>query len=155
MINGTYTYYVIQQRQKAKGKWLKLESKLEVIPEEDRGDFGNCGSDYWGRSTNPKIGSGNDRRPKNKIADKQFYECYNATGQYGWWDLKYAVAALDQVTKDDEGGMYNSCDGYGKLCQHIRHEFRVTKVTLVYKREFSAITPDDVLQAIRPKRRKT
>ena len=155
MINGTYTYYVVEQRRKAEGKWLKLDSKIAIIPEKDRGEFSSCGSDYWGRSMNPRIGSGNERRPQNRASDRQFYECYNATGQHGWWDLKYAAAALDRVVKDDEGGMYNSYDGYGKFHQHIRHEFRVTKVTLVYKREFSAITPDDVLQAIRPKRRKT
>ena len=145
MRNGTHIIFCIQQRQSKKGAWLKLDSELKPVPKKDN-DWSTCGDDYWGRSTNPLKKGGNWER-KFPDADKQWQDAYNATGTHGWYDVEYAIAALKRIRDDDNNGMYDSIDGYGKRHQVIRHEFRIVKMVLTYHLEVTPATIEDLVES--------
>ena len=145
MKNGQYTFYVIQQRRRAEGEWLKLESPIKPIPEEERHDWSNCSPEFWGCSLNPHT---KNYKPSHIAADKEWCECKVATGNCGWWTLKYAIEALKRVRQDDADGMYDSRDTYGKTEQLVRHEFRIVKIQLTYEYISEPLTVEDVVQAV-------
>lgn len=145
MKNGQHTFYVIQHRVTAKGGWLKPDSKLVPVKKSD--EWSLCGADYWGRSTNPHIGTGNNWRPANPTADKEFHQCNNDTDCYGWYTLKYAIAALKRCRQHDAEGMYNTMSTYGNLEQEVRHEFRIAKVQITFQKSIEPLTVEDVVAA--------
>lgn len=146
MKNGQYTFYAVQQRTHSKGGWLKPNSPLQPVPAQEC-EWHCCGNDYWGYSTNPHVGTGNNWIAAHRRADKEWFDCQRATGQHGWFTLKYALAALKRLRKHDSEGHYNYRDTYGKLCQEVRHEFRIVKITLTYQRNIEPLTVDDVVEA--------
>jgi len=149
MINGTFTYYVIQTRtifSSSKSVVSKCDLR-RLIPESKRHEWISCGADAWGRSMNPHVGEGNNWRPKYPLADKQWYECKRQTGWNGWFNVNYALSALKRVRKDDDEGMYDAKSSYGKKEGVIRHEFRIVKVVQVYQRDETELTIDDLLES--------
>lgn len=126
---GIYTFYVIEQRVTHKSPWLKPKEKLSPV---EREGWTECGRDYWGRSTNPHIGTGNDWRPKYKPADENYSVVRQNTGHYGWTQIEFAQRALAQLRKDDAAGMYDSRDGYQHHDQAVRHEFQIKRMEMTY-----------------------
>jgi len=143
MRDGEYTLYCIQFLTIAETPWDKPKHSLK--PLKKKGDFGFCG-DNWEPSLNPHIGKGNDWRAKNKLAGEQWHYTFIATGHHGWWDLKYAAAALQRVQADDVEGKFDYKDhGSGRLMQRRRHQFRIVKITAMHKTE--PVTVQDFVAA--------
>lgn len=155
MRNGTHVVYCIQYRTFASGEWLKLDSKIKELPEYGTVKFPKsaktqwsvCG-EHWSRSMIPHVGTGDQHRPLNQKAYDQFRDTYRATSYHGWWDAKYAIAALKRIKQDDEKGEYDSRDGYGKLHQRIRHEFRLARLELTYQKKIEPISVDELVEAL-------
>jgi hypothetical protein len=145
MKNGQYTFYTVQQRLRARTDWLKPLTPLILVPDQE---WKGCGDGYWGRSVNPHIGRGNNWRPANRAADTEWWNCYQATGIYGWFSLKYAIAALSRCRQHDNEGLYDICDIYGDIEQVQRHEFRIVKIALTYQKTVEPLTVDDCLDFV-------
>lgn len=144
MKNGQYTFYAVQQRLQSQSDWLKPDGPLNPVQECEW----HCCGEYWGRSTNPHVGKGNNWHPANRAADTEWWDCQLATGQHGWFSLKYALAALRRCRKHDNEGLYNSRGTYGTVAQSRRHEFRIVKITLIYQKTVEPLTIDDVVEVI-------
>jgi len=125
--NVNVTYYVIQHRRTHESPWLKPKGRLK--PVDDRWTFSSW--DYFGRAFCPRIGKGNDRRPRSKKADEDQTAVYQECSRHGWKQLKYALHALQRARKMDDGGEFDCIDPYGHKCQAVRHKFRVVKVHYV------------------------
>ena len=115
--------------------WSKPEEPLAKV--EDKG-WSGCSSDYFGHSLNPHIG--NNWYPANIEANRQFYDNYHNTGIHGWNDVEIAIEALKRIRKDDSNGLYDTRDTYRKLCQVVRHNFRILKIEISYNRQDTPIT---------------
>lgn len=126
---GIYTIFCLQFRTTEKSPWLKPKEKRERV---ERDEWGWCGRDYWGRSTNPHIGTGNDWRPRNKAMSDDAAATFRATDHFGWTKREYANTALKTARKDDDAGMYDSRDTYGHHEQSVRHEFRIVRLEITY-----------------------
>jgi len=131
MRDGSYTIYSIQHRETHTNEWLKPDTPL--LPVKKDPDWGHSGTDYWGHSTDPHIGTGNDWRAKNEAAHEELFRNKMDTGYCGWDTLKYAKAALKRLRRDDDKGMYDSRDGYGTYHQSCRHEFRIILISMMKK----------------------
>lgn len=138
--DGNYTFYYIQFRTTHESEWGKPDGPLKPVERKNPRDheWAGTGSDYWGHSLNPHIGRGNNWRARNKKASDEMREIDMATGHCGWYTLKYALAALRRLRKDDEAGHYDSTDNYRHKMAAVRHEFRLVKVTMSRKTEVLA-----------------
>jgi hypothetical protein len=142
MKNGHHIIFVLQFRTVSK-------SPADARAKKDDKWYG-CGDDYWGRSTNPYIGSGNTWRPRNRAASEDFRAAFHNTGQHGWSHLPFAVAALKRVRKDDAAGMYNYKDpSNGRDIQTVRHEFRLVKLEVTYNLSDQPIDMEDLVEAMK------
>lgn len=130
---GKHEFYTIQFRTVGKNKWLDLDSSIKPVDYEE---WHYCS---WGQSCDPHIGTGNNWRAKNQKAHRQWHDLSMATGYHGWYDMKYAIAALKRLREDDSNGVYDSFDGYNKRHQRVRHEFRIVKLTISMKMEAADI----------------
>lgn len=147
MENGQYTFFVIQHREIARSEWAKPEDGIQPIPILSSADWNCCGDDYWGRSTNPHIGTGNRWRPANQRANDEWFQCRSDTGMHGWFTFKYAVAALNRCREHDAKGWYNTFGTYGTLEQVVRHEFRIAKVKMTFEQSIEPLTIEDTIAA--------
>ena len=149
MQNGEYTFFIIEYRRTHQTDWLKPEGKLKRIKKDE--EWSICG-EYWSRSLNPTIGSGNRWRAKHQSAAIEWQHLRNATGRHGWTSLSNATRAIAQVRIDDETGMYDTLDTYKKLCQRNRHEFRISTVKMVYNVSIEPTTIEDAINVRRKKK---
>ena len=132
MQDGRYEIYVIQHRTTHQSPWLKPKGKLEPIIDRD---WGSCGVDYWGFAMAPHNGNASDFKYKYQKSSDQLFDVRNKTGYPGWFDIKYAIAAVKRLSKLDAKGKFDSFDGYNNHCQAIRHEFRIIRILLSQKTE--------------------
>lgn len=145
MENGTYDYYAIQQRRRAESPWAKPDEPIKEISVGKRGDWNLCG-DFWSRSTNVHVGTGNNWHPQNRKADQEWHGCYHKTGQHGWWTLEYAIAAFRHLRKHDDEGMYDSFGSYRDREQAVRHEFRLVRIHLVHERQITPVATEELVR---------
>ena len=68
------------------------------------------------------------------------------TGGSGWWTLKYAVLAMRRLSKGSQAGKLNYKDGYNKVTQAVRYEFRIVKISVSKKVEL--ISANDLIEAL-------
>lgn len=132
MTPGDHVFYTIQHRTTQKSPWL--EPSGELSPYEEGTDWSFSSFDHFGRALDPWAGSGNDYKPVDSKATDQKHAVRCITGQHGWWDLKYAKAALKRVKQLDAKGAFDS-KWDGTVTQAIRHEFRIVRVSLSYQVE--------------------
>ena len=132
MQDGTYTFYVLEWKTKARTKHLKPNGKLYPVEDSDwhYNDFDKIAEPWsnWGRPGAHPICSKSD-------AERQEIEQITHLEWSGWWTLKYAIKALQRVMKADEEGKFDYFDTYRKRTASVRHEFRVTKMTVSQKTE--------------------
>lgn len=119
MMDGTFTFYRLQHRQTHESPWLKPEGKLSSV-------YGSqwmySSWDVFGRIAEPWEGT---------ESQNETYDVLRNTEKRGWWTLKYAQKALRRLDKAQAKGKFDSRDGYGKVCQAKRYEFRLVKTILV------------------------
>jgi len=141
MQDGTYTFYVLEWRGVAKSPLLNPGGKLSPVEDDEWSyeDFDKVAEPWynWGNT---------DARPQcpKSDAERQEIEQITRFGWSGWWSLKYAIRALRRVMKADEKGKFDYYDGYGNHEQAVRHEFRVTKMTISQKTE-----PVDIKEVVK------
>lgn len=128
MQDGRYEIYAIQHRTTHQSPKGKLE------PVTDR-DWGSCGPDYWGVAMDPHNGNPSDLKHTYPKSSDELFDVRNKTGYPGWFDIKYAIAAVKRLSKLDAKGKFDSFDGYSNHCQAIRHEFRIIRILLSQKTE--------------------
>ena len=116
-----FEIYKIQHRRRAEGEWLKVDSPLKEV-EQEEWSF-SCW-DTFGASFDPWKSYGVRKYPK---ISAHVHRLWSKTGLKGWTKLEYAEAALQRVIKDDNRGKYDS-EHYGRKCQVLRHHFRIVKV---------------------------
>lgn len=143
MYDGAYTFYTIQFKTSHQSEWRKPKGELRPIKGKQ---WHYLGSDSWGKSINPKIGTGNSYRPKYKKAHEELFEIQMACDYSGWYSLKYALAALSRLVKDDAQGMYDSFCSYKTPMAAVRHEFRLVKITMHKTSEILGSITDPLLR---------
>ena len=143
MDDGNYTFYAIQFRRTHESPWLKPKGKLSPVKKKDT--WGGVGPDSWGGSIDPHIGSGNEWRARNKRSSDQLFSLRMKTGIAGWYDLKYAIAALKRLKKDSANGKHDGSGPYREHTQAIRYEFRINIMTM--SKTTRVLTCDDILEA--------
>jgi len=132
MIDGDFTFYTLQYRTTHKSPWLEPDGKLKPLKKEE---WRLCSWDVFGRTAEPWDGKGNNYKPKHRKSYDETHAVWSCTSYHGWWSLKYAVNGLMRVREADTKGRFDSRDGYGKLHQAVRHEFRIVKITVSKKTE--------------------
>lgn len=145
MKDGTFTFYTLQHRTTHRSPWLKPNEPLELV--EDHG-WSFSSWDVFGGTAEPWHGSGNDYRPKYRVAHDETHSVWANTGWHGWWSLEYAVKGLRRVRAADAKGKFDVRDRYRHHEQAVRHEFRLVKVTVSKKTE--VLTPEEVMEALVP-----
>jgi hypothetical protein len=123
MIDGNFTYYTFQHRYTHKSPWLNPQGKLKKVFDQE---WHNSNWDVFGKVAEPW----NNYKPKYPISHKETYEVYCSVGRHGWWSLKYAEKALKRLQKAQSKGRLDYKDGYNNVCQTIRYEFRIVKITV-------------------------
>ena len=132
MRDGKFTFYTIQHKRIAESPWLKPMEPL--LPCEGK-EWVFSSFDYFGASFDLHAGTGNDWNSIDKVASNELHDVWSKTSDHGWWSLKYAIAALKQVRKDDAKGKYDTRDSYGRHEAAVRHRFRIVKQTVSQKTE--------------------
>lgn len=132
MTDGTYTYYTIQHRVTHKNKWCELDAPLEPVEKLDEFSFSSF--DWMGQFAEPWVGSGNDYKPRYK-SHTELYGVWASTSFNGWWSKNNAFNALKRLHKASDAGKLDYKDAYGNLCQRVRFQFRVVKITVSQKTE--------------------
>jgi hypothetical protein len=144
MKDGNYIYYTIQHRSVSRSPWLKPEEPL-VPATIQQWCFSSW--DHFGASLDPHTGTGNEWHAVDKAASNEIHTVWSLTGSNGWWTLRFAIAALKQIRKDDSKGKYDCFDSYKNHQQAIRHEFRIMKLTVSQKTEVIDMH-NDVLEVV-------
>jgi len=148
MQDGNFTFYVLQHRKTHESPWLEPEGELQPVEERS---WVNSSWDYFGGTAEPweKPEHGPwDWEPKYKESHAEIRDVMDKTGRHGWWSHKYALCGLARVRKGDEEGKFDSRDGYNKLRQAVRHEFRLAKITVSKKTEIVGIRAAEKLKKI-------
>lgn len=145
MENGTFIVYTIQQRIVAEGEWCKIAGPIKPVDKYD--NWVLVGNNSFA-SIIPHIGTGNDRRPMNRSAYKEWQVTYHSTDIHGWFDIRFAIAALKRCRQDDEAGEYDTKDGYGKLHQRIRREYRIVTVRQTFSRTVEPVSVEDLMETL-------
>ncbi len=130
MVEGDHTYYSVQYQLIAEGERDKPDSLIEPVAK--LGEWSDVGKDgVFGQAFEPWAGSGNDYKPTNKAAYESRHSVWARTGYSGWWEEKYAMAALTRLRDRDERGQFDRRDHRystaGVWQQAQRHRFRVIK----------------------------
>lgn len=131
MRDGYHVYHLIQFRTVGRSSAEDRNGKILPVANNDwstAGDNFNAGID-------PHHGTGNDWRSKYPKSSDEQYNVWCKTGDYGWWNLDLAVAALKRCRVADKKGAFDSYDGYRNLQARCRHEFRVVRLTISKKTE--------------------
>jgi len=147
---GAYTYYAIQSRVTHLSPHNKPDKPLEHVskledgfgrPYETGGEWGGGPSsgDYVAE---PWVGD----KPKYKKSHDEKHDVWAKTGGSGWWTLKYAVNAMRRLNKGSEEGKLNYKDGYNKVTQAVRYEFRIVKISVSKKVEL--VSCSDLMDAL-------
>jgi len=126
MNDGKFHFYTIQCRVTHKSTWNEPKSQLNPVTEKQTWFFPSW--DVFDISFRPYRAD----MSMDKIAciNDEIHMVWSETGYHGWWNLKYAIQALERVVKDDSLGIYNYTDSYNKVCQAVRHEFRIVSITV-------------------------
>ena len=148
--DGAYTYYAIQSRVTHLSPHNKPEAPLVSVEKLDDG-FGRPYSREWHGMVGEYIaepweGSGNDYKPKHRKSHDEKHSVWAKTGGSGWWTLKYAVLAMRRLSKGSQAGKLNYKDGYNKVTQAVRYEFRIVKISVSKKVELSSA--NDLIEAL-------
>ena len=142
MEDGSYKYYTIQHRRTHESPWLQPDGPFEQVS-YDGWSFSSW--DHFGWIAEPWHGTGNDWRPKHKKSHDETHDVWSKTGSRGWWTLEYAMAAFHRLMKANDEGAFNSKDGYNKVCQALRFEFRI--VVVETSRKVTELTLGHLLQS--------
>ena len=115
---NSFVYYTIQQRTTSESPWLELDKPLKKVTKDNNWHNSNLGwLDKWdGQSI------------KNKVESDEKYDVWCKTHGTGYWSFKYTKLGMEQLQKMDRQVKFNYCDGYGKVHQIVRHEFRIVKI---------------------------
>ena len=147
MKDGKFTYYTIQCKRVAESPWLKPKEPLVPIKDKEWAfasfDHFSFDPHKWEKTES----GGVDWKALCQEASDELHDVWSKTGNHGWWNLKYAIAALKKVRKDDANGKYDTRSTYGEHCAAIRHKFRIVKQTVYQKTEIIHLHKD-VLKAI-------
>lgn len=134
MKNGMYQVYYIKFRRVAESASPEGPIRLMKKP----WDWIEVGRDsVENRFANPHVGSGNDWRPANRVADSQLWRNWHGCEIWGWTDAKFAEAAMDRLLKADVEGKLDDREydsQTGRLIQQCRHEFCLCFAVVVYSR---------------------
>jgi len=141
MTDGKFTFYTIQHKRVAESPWLKPKDSLISVPKNLQ-EWHFSSFDHFGSSFDPHAGTGNDWHAINKEASDEIHDVWAHTSSHGWWTLKFAIAALKQVRKDDAVGKHDHRDSYGHHCSAIRHKYRIVKQTVYQKTEVVGMHKD-------------
>jgi hypothetical protein len=148
---GAFEYFSIEHRRSHLSPWNKPNEPL--TPVEDLLDsFGKPESTEWDSGVikdlvaEPWIGTGNNYKPKYKFSHDEKHSVWAQTGGCGWWTLKYAVLAVRRLRKASKLGKLNYADGYGKVTQAVRYEFRVVKISVSKKVEL--VSCDELIDSL-------
>lgn len=133
MKNGHHVYFTVQWRLRGQSRWGHPKGRLKSIPHDKRDEWSNAGGSFWAGSLNPRSLSSEPRYPE---ADRQFRKCQDDTGVGGWFEEKYAIAAIKRLIRDDRRGKYDNPNR-----QKVRHEFRLVKCELTYQLRTTTINP--------------
>lgn len=132
MIDGNFVFYTIQHRRTHESPWLQPNGPLTLLKERE---WSFSSWDHFGYVAEPWHGSGNNYKPKYKKSHDETHDVWSKTGYHGWWTVGYAIKAMSRLTNGSEQGKFNSKDGYGKVHQSLRYEFRIVRVEISRKVE--------------------
>jgi hypothetical protein len=144
MRNGTHAVYVIEMRCVAQSDHGQPNGPIKPMKEPWAWSRYNT----FDAVMNPHVGTGNDWRPQNPKADKEWHDTRHACCEQGWYTLRFAIAALKRARKANDEGKGNHRDGYGKCYQTARYEFRLVKKVVTYSKTETELTVNDVVEAM-------
>ncbi len=144
MVNGEHTFYTLQHKLTHESPWLQPDGPLKPVKSSG---WAFTSWDYFGYFIEPWHGrGGNDWKPKYRKSHDETHDVWSKTGYHGWWTLKYAVKGLQRMKEASSKGDLCRKDGYGKICQACRYDFRIVKITLSHNVE--PVSLDDVLSIV-------
>ena len=127
MKDGDYTYYTIQHRLTHQSKWnnsTENQPNNPLLPTKNT-EWTNTNWDSWGHIIEPWAENGKHKFPES--SDER-HDVWSKTKQNGYWTLEYAKRAQYRLLDASEEGKLNSIDGYAKITQINRYEFRIIKI---------------------------
>ena len=144
MREGTYTFYIIEERIVAETKNGQPDGPMFPYDGEDR--FGNFHYAPHEHVAEPGNHHGKPISPKSKAEMDEIAQI-SYFAWHGWWTLKYAIRGLRRVLEAyEQGAFHYRSDSYhrDKITTRLELEFRLSKITVSKK-----IEPVDIKEVVK------